>query len=73
MVYKEIAKTDKTKILISKDTVNGVEFGQIRIWTKVNGDLIPTKKGVSFALALIPDIQLALEHMAQDDGDSGVE
>ena len=74
MVYSEISKTDKTKILISLDTVNGVEFGQIRIWTKVNDELIPTKKGVSFGLALLPDIQVALERMRIDgklkDGDT---
>ena len=52
MVYAEIKTSDKTKIRISRDEVNGNTFGQIRVWTTdaKSGELVPTKKSVAFKL-----------------------
>ena len=54
MDIHKIKKTDKTQIRLTKDTVNGKTFGQIRIWTKINDEYVPTKKGISFDGNLIP-------------------
>tara|TARA_Y100000310_G_C20063155_1_gene525914 strand:- start:58 stop:282 length:225 start_codon:yes stop_codon:yes gene_type:complete len=66
----KIPLTDKTQIRVSKDTVNGVTFIQLRVWVtdKETGSWIPTKKGVAFKPDLCPDVVQALElaHVSKD-------
>ena len=54
----EVQLSEKTKIKVSRDTVNGKTFGQIRIWTRIGekAEWIPTKKGVAFDLSHVDDI-----------------
>lgn len=68
MIYAEIKTSDKTKIRVSTDTVNGNTFGQIRVWTtdSKSGDLIPTRKGVAFKLDTVASLVEALTNMQVD-------
>jgi hypothetical protein len=68
MDIHKIKKTDKTQIRLTKDTVNGKTFGQIRIWTKINDEYVPTKKGISFDGNLIPELQVGLEMLKEQFG-----
>jgi hypothetical protein len=63
MIIATIDKTDKTQIRLTKDTVNGKTFGQIRIWTKVNDEYVPTRKGIAFGHNHISELQVGLEQM----------
>tara|TARA_R100000329_G_scaffold59672_1_gene53530 strand:- start:412 stop:642 length:231 start_codon:yes stop_codon:yes gene_type:complete len=73
MIYAEIKTGKKSLIRVSKDTVNGNEFGQIRYWTedKTSGDVVPTRKGVAFNLEKIPSLVDALARMQADVGNEG--
>ena len=66
----KIPLTDKTQIRVSKDTVNGVTFIQLRVWVrdKETNSWIPTKKGVAFKPDLCTDVVQALElaHVSKD-------
>jgi len=54
----EISIQNNSKIKITKDTVNGITFGQIRLWKLDNNSnrYIPTQKGVGFELKHINEI-----------------
>jgi len=58
MTFSEIQIKDDSKLKITKDTVNGVTFGQIRLWKLDNNAnrYIPTQKGVGFGLKHINEI-----------------
>ena len=58
MTFFEVKIKDGNKIKITKDTVNGVTFGQIRLWKLDNSSnrYIPTQKGVGFELKHITEI-----------------
>ena len=58
MTFSEIQIKDDSKLKITKDTVNGVTFGQIRLWKMDNNTnkYIPTQKGVGFELKHINEI-----------------
>ena len=58
MTFCEIKIKDDSKIKITKDTVNGITFGQIRLWKLDNNSnrYVPTQKGVSFELKHINEI-----------------
>ena len=58
MIFFEINIKADSKIKITKDTVNGVTFGQIRIWRFDNNSnrYVPTQKGVGFELKHINEI-----------------
>ena len=62
MTFFEIKIKDDSKIKITKDTVNGVTFGQIRLWKLDNNSnrYVPTQKGVGFELKHINEIIKAL-------------
>ena len=53
-----IPVSDNSEIRVTKDTVNGITFGQIRLWTKKKDtdEMIPTRKGVAFNPELAPKI-----------------
>ena len=46
MTFSEIKIKDDSKIKITKDTVNGITFGQIRLWKLDNNSnrYVPTQK-----------------------------
>ena len=58
MTFFEVKIKDGNKIKITKDTVNGVTFGQIRLWKLDNSSnrYIPTQKGVGFELKHINEL-----------------
>ena len=58
MTFFEVKIKDGNKIKITKDTVNGVTFGQIRLWKLDNNSnrYVPTQKGVGFELKHINEI-----------------
>ena len=58
MTFFEIKIKDDSKIKITKDTVNGLTFGQIRLWKldKNSNRYVPTQKGVGFELKHINKI-----------------
>ena len=58
MIIAEISIQNNSKIKITKDTVNGVTFGQIRLWKMDNNTnkYIPTQKGVGFELKHVNEI-----------------
>lgn len=68
VIYAEIQTSDKTKIRVSTDTVNGNTFGQIRVWTTdaKSGDFVPTRKGVAFKLDNVASLVEALTNMQVD-------
>ncbi len=51
-MQKIIEVSDNSQIVVSKDTVNGKTFGQVRTWIRKKGtdDFIPTRKGIAFSL-----------------------
>ena len=69
---KKIPLTDKSQIRISKDTVNGVTFIQLRVWVvdKATGSWIPTKKGVAFKPELTDEVIRLLTEVYATDKDS---
>lgn len=73
MIYAEIKTSDKTKIRVSTDTVNGNTFGQIRVWTtdSKSGDLVPTRKGVAFKLDSVASLVEAFSNMQADVSKDG--
>ncbi len=62
MTFSEIKIKDDSKIKITKDTVNGITFGQIRLWKlDINtNSFLPTNKGIGFELKHINEIIYSL-------------
>ena len=61
---------NKNKILrISKDTVNGVTFYQLRYWTRDNQENAykPTEKVIAFHVDKLDEILLSLIHSSVDN------
>tara|TARA_Y100000588_G_C14180098_1_gene893247 strand:+ start:104 stop:334 length:231 start_codon:yes stop_codon:yes gene_type:complete len=62
VTFSEIKIKDDSKIKITKDTVNGITFGQIRLWKlDINtNSFLPTNKGIGFELKHINEIIYSL-------------
>ena len=58
MTISEIKIKNNVVIKITKDTVNGITFGQLRIWEldKNSYRFLPTRKGIGFELKHINQI-----------------
>lgn len=58
MIIHEIKLKGKHMLRISRDTVNGMTFGQLRLWEKDSrtNQLIVTQKGFSFDLDSVYEI-----------------
>jgi len=72
MVYEKVQLNERTQIRVTKDTVNGKTFGQIRVWVhnEATDKNIPTRKGVAFDLEHIGAIIGGLEKL-RNDADTG--
>lgn len=65
-----IQKNRAEEIRVSREEYMGHDLVTVRVWFKAeSGDMHPTKKGVAFSAALLPDIQQALAQMAQEGGE----
>ena len=73
MTKKVIHLTDKSQIRISKDTVNGVTFVQLRVWVvdRKTENWIPTKKGVAFNPDLVEEVISSLLEVSADPKSEG--
>ena len=62
MTFSEIQIKNDSKIKITKDTVNGITFGQIRLWKLDNStnSFLPTNKGIGFELKHVNEIIYSL-------------
>ena len=69
MIVHEMIINEKYLLRISKDTVNGISFGQVRIWIldKVRGDHKPTTKGFGFELSHLDDLIKGMIHLKAID------
>ena len=57
-----IPKNSRETIRVTRGTFKGHDLVSLRIWTQgANGQLIPTKAGVSFKPALLAEVIAALE------------
>ncbi|WP_299986667.1 transcriptional coactivator p15/PC4 family protein [uncultured Ruegeria sp.] len=64
-----IQKNTQEEIRISREDFKGHDVVNLRVWYLAkDGEKHPTKKGVAFSAALLPDIQQALAEMAQEGG-----
>ena len=60
-------KNSRESLVISRNDYKGIELVDIRtFFTNENGDLSPTKKGVSIRLELLDELIASLSAVAQD-------
>ncbi|WP_170387011.1 transcriptional coactivator p15/PC4 family protein [Ruegeria atlantica] len=65
-----IKKNKAEEIRVSREEYMGHDLVTVRVWFKAEtGIMHPTKKGVAFSAALLPDIQQALTEVAQEGGE----
>lgn len=65
-----VQKNAQEEIHVSRGEYLGHDVVNLRVWYLAkDGEKHPTKKGVAFNAALLPDIQRALTRMAQDGGE----
>lgn len=65
-MQKQIATVKKNtmdEIRVELSEYKGFNLASIRVWTEHNDkdEMVPTKKGVSFKVSLLPEIREALE------------
>lgn len=64
-----IQKNRAEEIRVSREEYMGHDLVTVRVWFKAEtGDMHPTKKGVAFNAALLPDIQKALADITAQEG-----
>ncbi len=64
-----IQKNAQEEIHVSREEYMGRDVVNMRVWYLAkDGEKHPTKKGVAFSAALLPDIQRALTEMVQEGG-----
>ncbi len=65
-----IQKNAQEEIHVSRGDYMGRDVVNLRVWYLAkDGEKHPTRKGVAFNAALLPDVQRALTEMVQDGGD----
>ncbi len=66
-----IQKNIQEEIRVSRDEFKGRDVVNMRVWYLAqDGEKHPTRKGLAFSAALLPDIQQALAEMGQEGGAS---
>lgn len=69
-----IPKNSRETIRVTRGTFKGHDLVSVWIWTRgPDGQLIPTKAGVSFKPALLAEVIAALEAAWLDTAEPGVE
>lgn len=64
-----IQKNTQEEIRISRQDYKGHDVVNVRVWYLAkDGEKHPTKKGVAFSAALLPEIQNALTELSKQNG-----
>lgn len=64
-----VQKNSQEEIRLSRQNYMGRDVVNVRVWYLAkDGEKYPTKKGVAFNAALLPDIQRALADIASQEG-----
>lgn len=62
MIIAAIPKNKREFVRIELDTFRGHNLFSLRVWAKTeDAEAVPTRKGVTIAVALLPDIIAALQ------------
>lgn len=65
-----IPKNSREELRLTVDDFKGVQLVNLRVWFKAeDGEMRPSRKGVAFKRALLPDVMAALQ-AAQEGGDA---
>lgn len=65
-----IRKNTREEIRITRDSYQGQEIINLRVWyLSDDGDMRPSKKGIAFRLALLPEVLAALKALVGGNTD----